>query len=39
MIDDDGLCPALGLRAFARIIDDDGLEMRQGAQGNFGIAR
>ena len=38
VIDDHGTGAALGLRAFAGIVDDEGIELRQGSQGDFGIA-
>ena len=32
VVDDDGLCAALGLRALARVVDDKGVQVRQRAQ-------
>ncbi len=38
VIDDDNLRAALGLRALAGIVDDEGIEMRQGAEDCLGPA-
>ncbi len=38
MIDDHSTCTALGLCAFARIIDDKWIDMRHRAEDRFGIA-
>jgi len=38
VVDDDRGCPALGLGALARIVDDEGIEMRQRAEDGFRIA-
>ncbi len=35
MVDDDGAGAALGLRSFARVIDDEGIELWQRSQGDF----
>ncbi len=39
MVDDDGLRPALGLGAFAGVVDDEGVEVRQRPEDSFGKAR
>ncbi len=38
VVDDDGAGAALGLRAFARIVDDEGIELRQRPQCDLGVA-
>ena len=39
MIDDDRRYPPLGLRAFAGVVDDEGIDRRQGAERRLGEAR
>ena len=38
VVDDDGLGAALGLRAFAGVVDDEGVEVRQGPEDGVGPA-
>ena len=39
MVDDDRLCPALGLGALARVVDDEGIEVRQRPEDRLRKAR
>ena len=38
MVDDDGTRAALGLRSLAGVVDDEGIELRQGTQRDLGQA-